>query len=53
MNPLDLNDLPFLKEESLRVYRWLLVEYPEIEKQENLNQGVINSESSKRKILKT
>ncbi|PJZ80291.1 LIC_13241 domain-containing protein [Leptospira meyeri] len=52
MNSLNLNDLPFLKEESLRVYRWLLVEYPEIEKQENLNQGVINSESSKKKNSK-
>ncbi|EMJ89787.1 LIC_13241 domain-containing protein [Leptospira meyeri] len=52
MNSLDLNDLPFLKEESLRVYCWLLVEYPEIEKQENLNQGVINSESSKKKNSK-
>ncbi|TGK47591.1 hypothetical protein EHQ16_02820 [Leptospira kanakyensis] len=31
MNSLDLNDLPFLKEESLRVYRWLLVQFPELD----------------------
>lgn len=32
MNSIDLNDLPFLKEESLRVFRWLVAEYPEIGK---------------------
>ncbi|TGM59052.1 LIC_13241 domain-containing protein [Leptospira vanthielii] len=32
MHSLDLNDLPFLQEESLRVFRWLLAEYPEMEK---------------------
>ncbi|MCW7469803.1 LIC_13241 domain-containing protein [Leptospira kanakyensis] len=31
MNSLDLNDLPFLKEESLRVYRWLLAKFPELD----------------------
>ncbi|PJZ46597.1 LIC_13241 domain-containing protein [Leptospira brenneri] len=37
MNSLDLNDLPFLKEESLRAYRWLLAEYPEIANQNILS----------------
>ncbi|PJZ85091.1 LIC_13241 domain-containing protein [Leptospira harrisiae] len=31
MNSLDFNDLPFLKEESLRVFHWLLNEFPKIE----------------------
>ena len=32
MNSIDLNDLPYLKEESLRVFQWLVAEYPEIGK---------------------
>lgn len=38
MNTLDLNDLPFLKEESLRVFHWLLAEYPKVgEQSSNIN----------------
>lgn len=32
MNSLDLNDLPYLKEESFRVFRWLAAEYQDIDK---------------------
>lgn len=31
MNAIELNDLPYLREESLRVFRWLLAKYPNIE----------------------
>ncbi|MBM9590423.1 hypothetical protein JWG41_08210 [Leptospira sp. 201903075] len=39
MQALDLNDLPFLKEESLRAFHWLLAEYPEANTQKNLDPG--------------
>ncbi|TGL44815.1 LIC_13241 domain-containing protein [Leptospira perdikensis] len=45
MNSLDLNDLPFLKEESLRVFHWLLNEYPEIEDPKVQTQGKKNNQS--------
>lgn len=31
MNAIELNDLPYLREESFRVFRWLLAKYPNIE----------------------
>lgn len=31
MNSIDLNDLPFLREESLRVFHWLVSQFPKIE----------------------
>ncbi|TGK82458.1 hypothetical protein EHQ24_14520 [Leptospira noumeaensis] len=49
MSSLNLNDLPFLKEESLRVYRWLVIEYPEIENEKNLIQGKKDNQSEEKK----
>ncbi|TGL87551.1 hypothetical protein EHQ68_07495 [Leptospira congkakensis] len=49
MNSLNLNDLPFLKEESLRVFRWLVLEYPEIDNEKNLIQGKKDNQSEEKK----
>ncbi|EMY63386.1 LIC_13241 domain-containing protein [Leptospira terpstrae] len=45
MNSLDLNDLPFLKEESLRVFHWLLAEYPKVGVQKSSKEESSNVHS--------
>ncbi|WP_040507097.1 LIC_13241 domain-containing protein [Leptospira wolbachii] len=50
MHSLDLNDLPFLQEESLHVYRWLFAEYPEIEEMKIPTQELKDHPSPETKI---